>query len=122
MAYGRTRRRRYNRKKRTLSSYNIATKTGAKAQSRQIYALKRRVNWIQRLTKPEVRVQNQALTLYSQGTNPITFAVGSGYGLLQFGSTTFSYPQGILGDFARLNSFTLSGSLQYSSLTTLSTP
>lgn len=52
-------RRRYRRgrKRSTLSKYKIATKTSARAQSRQIYALNRKINRIQRLTKPEIKIQ-----------------------------------------------------------------
>lgn len=48
--------------KRKLSNYNIAMKTSAKAQSRQIYALKKRINYVYRLTKPEIQIQQRVAT------------------------------------------------------------
>lgn len=64
MAYGRKRRgySRRGRRGRRLSSYNIATKTSAKSQSKQIYALNRRISYIQRMTKPQMKVQQAGLT------------------------------------------------------------
>ena len=54
MAYFRKRNYRYRVAKKPLSNYNIATKTGRKSQAKQIYYLKKRINKIQRLTKPEI--------------------------------------------------------------------
>lgn len=49
-----TGRRTTRSRRRTLSSYNLATRTSARAQARQIYALNRKINVIQRRTKPEI--------------------------------------------------------------------
>ena len=125
MAYGRRYRKRYYRRRRTLSNYNIAVKTSAKAQARQIYAMKRRINYIQRLTKPEIRVkqfeQNAEIGLTGTGgtgivnwatptgTNPVIDAFRTTLSGGSDGSATTS----TLGDFVRNNSFTLYGTAQF---------
>lgn len=73
-------RKRSTRKRSTLSNYRIATKTNAKAQSRQIYMLKKRVSRIYRLTRPELRVQTRAATaisLTSNASDSVTFPGGT---------------------------------------------
>lgn len=124
MAYRRYVRRRASRRK-TLSNYRIATRTSAKAQSRQIYALKRRINVIQRRTKPETLIIRKTISsilaftsnttgraLWSTGTGssssftPSLGAQSTGVN----GATTSSPPN----NFARLLSFTLYGNFYYS--------
>lgn len=122
--YRKYRSRRYGRRgnRRTLSSYSIATRTGAKAQSRQIYALRRRITRIQRLTKPEIMIAplvNGALSM-SDGTTPTGYTnirVFAGQSLSNIVSSSTANPGasvGILdGRFARLQSITLKGILTY---------
>lgn len=59
MAYGRRRsmyRRKGRRGNRTLSTRRIFNNKGAKAQAKQIYALRRSVNRVARMCKPEVKL------------------------------------------------------------------
>lgn len=59
MAYGRKRstyRRKGRRGNRTLSTRRIFNNKGAKAQAKQIYALRRSVNRVARMCKPEVKL------------------------------------------------------------------
>ena len=121
-------RRRYvsrRRARRTLSNYRIATRTSAKAQSKQIYYLNKKINRIQRLTKPEICIverQCNAITppsavvnwKYASGAQSyLSPSLGSGDDAVNSGATLVS-----ANNFARLNSFTLYGNWQYSSLTT----
>lgn len=56
MAYGKSRgRRNYRRNRRSLSNRNVFGKTSAKAQSRQIAALRNRVNKVYKICKPEIK-------------------------------------------------------------------
>lgn len=52
-------RKRYN-KKRTLSTKNIYANRSAKSQAYQIAALKRRVNYVSRQCKPEIKIMTSA--------------------------------------------------------------
>lgn len=60
MPYYRRAARSYGRRRRakTLSSYRIATRTSARSQARQIYALNRRITGIQRRTRPETNIMH----------------------------------------------------------------
>jgi len=131
MAYRYVRRTsRRNAKRSTLSNYKIATRTSARSQAKQIYALKKRINRIQRMTRPETRiVQHYAapIDVTSQGgkqtsikwvilnssgesdtTPQITPSLGPVVNNTETGSTV-AEPN----NFARLNSFTLYGNIQY---------
>lgn len=66
--------RRTTSKRKTLSGYSIATKTSARAQSKQIYALKKRVNQIYRLTKPETQIQVRQATAITQTSSTVNSA------------------------------------------------
>lgn len=126
-----TRRRIYRRKRSTLSNYKIATKTSAKAQSKQIYALKRRVNRIYRMNKPEVRIQQRlgaGVALTSDNAGVLQF---DSYGTLGATSSIIPYLGGAsnadtnsdpINNFARMRSFNLYGHLEYSTLATTSQP
>ena len=136
MAYGRFRRRRYSRKRKTLSNYNIATKTSAKAQSRQIYAIKRRINYIQRLTKPEINISQRLAVANSTSSTPVLSFSASARGIspvywsLPGVFTPSSYVdvrtsgnstvqgQDAINRFFRINSFSMFGNLQYTSPST----
>lgn len=50
--------RRYKRK--TLTKTNVYSRTSAKSQARQIYALKRRVSTLSRVTRPELKVKDNS--------------------------------------------------------------
>lgn len=51
--------RRFPRKyKKTLKKSNIFSKKSAKSQAKQIYALNKKVNYIQKTTKPELQIRN----------------------------------------------------------------
>lgn len=122
--YRKYRSRRYGRRgnRRTLSSYSIATRTSAKAQSRQIYALRRRMTRIQRLTKPEIKIAplvNGALAT-DEGTIPTGYTnvrVFLGQTLSNIVSESTNNPgAGVAvldGRFARLQSITLKGIVTY---------
>lgn len=67
MAYGRRSRRyrrRNNRNRRALSTTRVLTQTGARAQSKQILALRKRVNYIARRDKPEFKQYTWLLNDY----------------------------------------------------------
>lgn len=122
-------------RKRKLSNYNIATKTSAKAQSKQIYALKKRINYIQRLTKPEIVIQQREAT-----PRNITAAIDERMTFPQLiGETTTSNPEiypvalntvsstaSTTGEkpnqFARAHSITFYGNWQYSTIGATNTP
>ena len=119
--YRRTTRRGYARR-RTLSSYSIATRTSAKSQSRQIYALRRRIARIQRLTKPEIKIA----PLVSGGMRLSNGTVPSGYirarvylpvnlsNVVAASTTSPGTGVAVLGGrFARLQSIVLKGHLSY---------
>lgn len=134
MPVSRNRRASRRRANRTLSNYKIATKTSARAQARQIYALARRISAIQRRTRPEiVTIQRTASAVNfetsagnarwldgSQGTLSTSFVVpplgpntDSSYG-----SATTPVPN----NFARLLSFTLYGDLRYNAYVNTNIP
>lgn len=124
MAYFRKRYNRYRRGKKPLSNYNIATKTGRKSQAKQIYYLKKRINKIQRLTKPEI------VTLQRSGQQ-IELKSSMGYfgwivntnneGLPEITPVLGPQESNVLGqvtayppnNFARLQSFRLYGNMRY---------
>ena len=124
MAYFRKRNYRYRFSKKPLSNYNIATKTGRKSQAKQIYYLKKRVNRIQRMNKPEIitlQRSGQQIQLKSsiglfgwiintsnEGISEITPVLGPQESNV-LGQIT-SYPP---NNFARLRSFTLYGNMRY---------
>lgn len=130
MAGYRKYRKRYSRKRKTLSNYHIATRTSAKAQSRQIYAIKRRINYIQRLTKPEIVIAQHVSNSSSTGTpSPVIDFSSAATGVMSLywnaanGSDNFVNPKldnvpNATNDnkFIRLNSFFLGGTLQYSTV------
>lgn len=124
----RYRRRGTRRTSRKLSNYNIATRTSARAQASQIYSLKRRINVIQRLTRPQVITlvwNTQNSTTYTDKSINIS---GNARGIIPWGYTTSAatlnaiYPPtdtkssvsvNATGHitFARLHSYTLQGNL-----------
>lgn len=126
--------RRVSRRKgrRTLSNYHIATRTSARSQAKQIYALKRRVNRIQRLTKPEiVTIQRSASPLsISSISGQIQWITGGSsvdlWAQPNLGpivdSVSGSGETSVPNNFARLQSFSLYGNLQYTGITTTSVP
>lgn len=132
-------RRRYTRRvsrrrgRRTLSSYHIATRTSARSQAKQIYALNRRVSRIQRLTKPEiVTIQRSASEItdlnrlnnniqwITEGNSTSNFAIVPLGPVSDTNSGSGTAP--VVNNFARLQSFTLYGNFQYSELVTAPTP
>lgn len=127
MAYRRSARKisARRRARRALSNYRIATRTSAKSQSRQIYALNRKINYIQKRTKPEIlicrKTINSILAFTSNSTGRVlwTAAAGSsnafvpplGNSTTDLNSAATSSPA---NNFARLLSFTLYGNFYYS--------
>ena len=119
--YRRSTRRGHSRR-RTLSSYAIATRTSAKSQSRQIYALRRRIARIQRLTKPEIKVAplvSGSMRL-SNGTVPSGYTRARVYLPVNLSNvvaaSTTSPGTGVAvldGRFARLQSIVLKGHVSY---------
>lgn len=61
--YNRRYSRRYSRRK-SLSKSRIFSKTGARSQARQIYALKRRVTTLARATRPEIKVKDSSIASF----------------------------------------------------------
>ena len=131
------RRRRYNRRRKTLSNYNIATRTNARSQARQIYAIKRRINYLQRLTRPETQISQRLAVASSASTTPILSFSSSARGVSpvywslpgvsdpklfidpRLNASTGTYE----GDrFYRVNSFSMFGNLQYTSPSTTVKP
>lgn len=98
----------YKRKTATLSRYNTYKNRSSAAQANQIYNLARRINRIQRLNKPEIKLA------HANFVEELTFEDNisqNAYSLLQNGTTAFSSL--IDGKFARLNSLTLTMSFRY---------
>lgn len=135
MAYGKKSYKRKYRKSKKLSNYNIATKTSARAQSKQIYALKKRVNQIYRLTKPEVQIQTrssiQPISLTQRTSASYTFIQESQANVTLnvvpsvFWSTSPSSIGGtseIVNNWVKSHSFTLYGNWQYGTVASDNTP
>lgn len=98
----------YKRKTANLSRYNTYKNRSSAAQANQIYNLARRINRIQRLNKPEIKLA------HANFVEDLTFEdsiAQNTYSLLQNGSTAFASL--INGKFARLNSLTLTMSFRY---------
>lgn len=135
MVYRRRATRRVSRRRgrKTLSNYRIATRTGARAQASQIYSLKRWIGRIQRRTRPEiVTIQrtSQPVALSSLSGPilwPIDQSTSLAYAGPQLGSATIDSISGNLtqpvpNNFARLQSFTFYGTIQYNSISETSAP
>lgn len=111
--------RRRNARRKTLSNYKIATRTSARSQARQIYALNRKINYIQKRTKPEIQICRRTI----QATLPFTanttgHVLWGGVGSINFlpplgGQTSDLNPTGVANNFARLLSFNLYGNFYY---------
>ncbi len=133
MAYFRKRNYRYRVAKKPLSNYNIATKTGRKSQAKQIYYLKKRINKIQRLTKPEIVTIQRNSTSFDlvNSQERVGWLVDtSGGNISQIEPVLGPINSSVIGlmtaavpnNFARLLSFKLYGNMQYTSLTEISVP
>lgn len=111
--YARKRSRKgYRKGSARLSSYAIATRTGARAQSRQIYALTRKIRRIERQTRPEFKV-----FYVNGGAQTPSFTSGTGYVY----SLTGTSPN-IDGNFARYISATTYFSAVYGSIANTNNP
>lgn len=124
MAYRRYNNRKRTHKRKTLSNYNIATKTSAKAQARQIYSLKKRMNWAIKRITPEIQIQQRNSSAdiipvssggsrisweYSgEATDPMSYIIPTFY---PDDSTTIGTAPN--DRFKRLRSFKLFGNWQY---------
>lgn len=112
MAYGRRRyyrRRGHRSRKGSLSNYSIATRTSARSQANQIYSLKRRINAIQRRTKPEIKIwQLNGDTITPSGTT-----AGSASQITTYEPSISQWHSTIDGSFARLLSYTVYFSARY---------
>lgn len=104
----RSSRRRYRRKN-SLSNYNIATRTSARSQANQIYRLKRRINSIERRTKPEIKLWERS---YAVSTPTGTQLPNSSI-LVSYTSTDNSWNTQFDGNFARFLSLTFYFSSSY---------
>lgn len=62
--------RRYKRK--TLTKSNIYSKTSARSQSRQIYALKRRVSALSRINRPEIKIRDGTVQTFTMSSGTWT--------------------------------------------------
>lgn len=96
------------RTSRKFSRYNTYRNRSSKAQASQIYALNRKINRIQRLTRPETRIRNGTLTDIISGGASV-------FDITPLVSRTEDPDTGVTtgdfnGNFARLNSLTYYGS------------
>lgn len=87
--------RRYRKRSRTLNKTNVAMKTSAKSQARQIMALNRKISYVYRQTKPETSITQYTArdVEYAQGT------VNTGWtGVIEWVTNTAgsAYADGIL--------------------------
>lgn len=107
-----SRKYKYNRRTAKLSKYNTYRNRSSVAQASQIYSLARRINRIQKLNKPEIKLahsnQSDTLTFTDQLSQNV-------YSLLLNDSTAFFNV--IDGNFARLNSLRLTMSYRYEDAT-----
>lgn len=109
-----TRARRARRTK--LSRYNTYRHRSSAAQASQIYSLARRINRIQKLNKPEIKLAHYNVVDDLTFTTPI---LEQQYKLLQNGTTALS---GVIdGKFARLNSLKFTMSFKYDDPTYIAT-
>lgn len=133
MGYYRKRYYRRRNAKKSLSNYNIATKTGAKSQAKQIYFLKKRINKIQRLNKPEIIIiqrNSGPLDLVSTQVCAPWIVTDNGQQLFEIGPNLGPITPNYVGqitaavpnNFARLHSFKLYGNMQYTSVSNTSVP
>lgn len=97
-------------RRRTLSSYNIATRTGSRSQAKQIYALNKRVTAIQRRTKPEIMTFTQELIGTPQ------FSSTGGFCQISAVNPDQNTDNPMQGNFARLLSCKLYGSITYTTM------
>nr|WDW25913.1 MAG: putative capsid protein [Canine stool-associated circular virus] len=104
MPYTRRYRTRRYRKRRTLSNYNVATRTSARSQAKQIYALNRKVNYIQRMTKPEIKL------FRTENINYTTTSASTPSYIACF--RPFANNWTIDGSFCRLHDMTLYATIQ----------
>lgn len=133
MAYRKRNPYRRTRKRKTLSNYNIATKTSAKAQSRQIYSLKKRMNWAIKRITPEIQIQQRNLNAAVVPTSSVFWTLGwqstTGGTFDYYIAPTFNNSASTTSGtstadrFKRLRSIRLFGNWQYTGdLTTTPTP
>nr|QRV62012.1 putative capsid protein [ssDNA virus sp.] len=112
MAYGRYRRRRsYRRRRRSLSNRNVFVKTSAKAQARQIAALRNRINSVYRRTKPEIKnvVGSSISTTFSSDVITKIWLTG----ILPRPTPNSGSDHGIIGNYCKVLSLQLNGSFEY---------
>lgn len=85
--------RRYKRK--TLSKSAVYSRTSARSQARQIYALKRRVSALTRINRPEIKVKD---------ANPTTFVMNNAAWTDSYKSFILQWPEQGTGDNQRTGS------------------
>lgn len=115
MPYYRRKRVYYRRRKFTrkpLKKSNIFSKKSAKSQAKQIYALNKKVNKIQRLTKPELYIyengESSAVTGHYQPYHGTTYqGCNLQYGILNEIMKNDTMPFSISGGLARIQSLKL---------------
>ena len=119
MPYGRSRRYRYNRR---TKPNRILLNRSAKSQSKQIYALNRRVNYLSKANKPELR------TLIRNYDKTFTNAsLSSNFGAYAINPWVASYladdqaagTKQVEGNFARSKGLALHLLFQYSAIESL---
>ena len=126
--YGKRSNRRSRRKgtRRTLSNYHIATRISARSQAKQIYAIKKRINRIQKLTRPETKIITQALPIYTNVTSnfmtltpqmPLSPPTTSNSSTIDPNSEPIN-----VNRFFRLNTFHLYGEVRYDTITATVSP
>lgn len=101
--------RRYRKKSSTFSKYNTYRKRSSKAQAYQIYRLNKKVNYVYRMSKPEVQIyQSDVSPIYTEVTtdtlNGRTFAL---HRVVDHGLDIFN------GRLARLKNLFLTGSFKF---------
>lgn len=97
-------------KKKTLKKSNIYGKTNAKSQAKQIYALNKKVNKIQKLTAPEINTWHGNIITYrtQYGQGPDNDQVHIQRNLI-FRGSIFQQGRSMSGDLFRTRKLTLYG-------------
>lgn len=126
MVYGRRYTRRYNRrtgvyKRKGYSMYKLYKNRSSAAQSRQIYGLNKKLERIQRLTKPEINIaplvsrslsSNLGIPVFS-GSNVKYFDPVQLTNLISADATAQGGYARLEGRFARIQNITIKGTFSY---------
>ena len=113
--YSRARRNKYNKyRKSKFSRFNTYKYRSSKAQASQIYALNKKINRIQRLTRPEIKIKNA-------GLSDITLSTGLTAGYV-YDISPLVQGTDFEGNLVRLNSIKYYGSFNEYAISTTGIP